>query len=173
MADVRSFNVVDKQVGDRQKIREWLPFLTDNGILEFHEVLSSLHLLIQIVQSRCQESARSRGEVSESLTELRFQSPDHEISQGARRIEFTSISCRLQVLQYPFIDVTKSMSVIRIRKINLVNDVDDLTQKDAIFHVLIKIREHLPNDTFSTRRTCINRKILQGVEQSFRAVDKL
>ena len=139
MTNVGSFNIVDEQVGDRQKIREWFPFLTDNGILEMFKVLCSLHLLIQIVQSRCQESTCSRSKVSKSLTKLRFQCPDHKICQCTWRIEFTRISSRLQVLQYPFIDITKSMTVIRIRKIYFVNDIYDLTKEDAIFHVLIKI----------------------------------
>ena len=121
-----------------------------HGILELVEVIRCLDLLIEIIQGRCEEPSGTRSEIAELFPELRLKCPHHEISESTRRIKLSRVSCGLKVLQDSLIDVTESVAVQKKKKVNLVDDVDNLSQQDAILHVLVEVGKDFFHDPVRT-----------------------
>ncbi len=62
-------------------------------------------------------------------------------SVTARACKLTSRTSALQLFQNRFVDFAKGVTFLIIAEIQLVNDVDDLTEQNAVFHVVVGIGE--------------------------------
>ena len=152
MSDVRLVDIVDKKVRDAQEVGERLPFLTEHGGLELRQVGGALDLRVEVVQRRDEESARAGREVAKPLAKLRIETRDDEVRKGAGRVEFAGVARALEVFEDTLVDVAESVPVFCVGKVDLVDDVHDLAEKDAILLVLVEVGEHLADDCLAHGR---------------------
>ena len=165
MGDVRFFDVVDEHVGNRKQIRQRLPFLPDNCGLELFLVARRLYRGLQVIQATGQKTARAAGEVAKCFAEFRVKLLHDKVGQCTRGVEFARITSTLQVLQDSFVNVAESVAVFGIAKVHLINDVDELAEDDAVFHVLVQILENHLHDGLAAGRILVDGQVLQCREE--------
>ena len=110
------------------------------------------HLLVQLFEPAGDETARAASKVRHRFADLRPDRLRHEISDGARRIEFAGGTGTLQLFEDGFIDVAEGVALLVVAQIQLVDDVDDLTQQHAVLHVVVGIGERRLHDGLLDRR---------------------
>ena len=148
MVHTRNIKSVQKEIGDTKHIRELLFLNTINRIAVFFCICCTANLFLQFFQPACDKSARTAGKVRHGFTDLRLNHLCHKVSYSTRSIEFTGRTCTLKFLQNGFIDFTECMAFLIVGKVKFVNDIDDLTEKNTVFHVLICIGKSCLDDRF-------------------------
>ena len=72
----------------------------------------------------------------------------------------------MEFFQDAFVDIAESVTLFIIRQIELVYDVDDLTEQNAILHIVVGVGESRLDDGLSYRRRCCHGKGFERREQS-------
>ena len=156
---------MQQHVGHAQHVGELLLLDAEDGLGILLPVLGRLHLLVEGIQPAGDETARTTGEVGHLLPHLGLDDFGHEIGQGAGRVELTCRACALHLLEDGLINLAEGVAFLVVAKVELVDDVDHLTEQHAVLHVLVGILEGGAHD--GAAHGCLRRhlQILQGREQ--------
>ena len=73
-----------------------------------------------------EEAAGAAGRVEDRLAELGVDHVDHELGDGARRVELAGVAGALQVLEDLLVDVAEEVAVVGAVEVDLVDLVDHL-----------------------------------------------
>lgn len=152
MEHARHIQPMQQQVGDAEHVRELLLLDAVYGLAVLLLVRCVFHLLVQLFEPAGDETARAASKVRHRFADLRPDRLRHEISDGARRIEFAGGTGTLQLFEDGFIDVAEGVALLVVAQIQLVDDVDDLTQQHAVLHVVVGIGERRLHDGLLDRR---------------------
>ena len=79
---------------------------------------------------------------------------------------FQPNSDALKAFQNSFVDIPEFVPFLIFGEINLVDDIDDLTEEDAVLHVIIGIFEDVPDDSLFQRGFRGYLKILKRWEKA-------
>ena len=165
MDDARIVDVVEQHICGAQKEWQRLLFDTVDGVAVNRSVLDSLHLGVQHLQRRGKEAACTACEVRNGLAELRLDHLHHEVRDRTGRIEFTGVTGALQTAENRFVDLAEGVTVLVLFKVDLVNDIHNLAEQDAVLHVVIVVLEGGADDDLAHGCILIDCDGLEGREQ--------
>ena len=165
MDDARVVDVVEQHIRGAQKERQCLLFDTVNGVAVNCSVLDALHLGVQHLQRRGKEAAGTAGKVRNRLAELRLDHLYHEVRDSTGRVEFAGVTGALQAAEDRFVNLTEGVAVLVLLKIDLINDIDNLAEQDAILHVVVVVLEGRADDDLAHGCILIDCDGLEGREQ--------
>lgn len=123
VVDARRIDVVEKHVRHAQEVRQRLLLDAEDGLVEESAVTDALHLRLQHLQGRGQESARTTSEVRDMLAQFRREHLDDEVRVGTGRIELAGRSGGLKFLQNRLVDFTESVAILVFVEVDLVDDL--------------------------------------------------
>ena len=63
----------------------------------------------------------------------------HKVGDSAGRIELTGGASALQFLQNGLVDFAEGVALLIVAEIQFVDDIEDLTQQNAVLHVLVGV----------------------------------
>ena len=132
-------DVVEQHIGDAEHIGELLFLDAIDRLGVFLFVLRRVHLLVERFQPARDEAAGAAGKVGHLLSDLWTDDFCHEIGEGTRGVELAGRTGRLHLFEDRLVDLAKSMALLIVAKVELVDDIDDLTQQDTILHILVGI----------------------------------
>ena len=112
-----------------------------------------------------EEPAGAAGEVGHLLPHLGPDHLGHKVSDGPGCIEFAGRTCALQLFQNGLVDLAEGVAFRIIVQLEIVNRIDDLTQQDAVLHVVVGLGKHSLDNSLSDGRIGIHRQIFQSREQ--------
>ena len=75
------------------------------------------------------------------LAEARVDLLDHELGDGARRVELAGVAGGLQVVEQLLVDVAEHVAVVGGVEVDVVDLVDDLPHQRAGLHVVVGVLE--------------------------------
>ena len=166
MEHVGRLDAVDEEVRDAEEVRQRLPLLGPCTVLIDLLILHGLHRRTDIVEEGDNEAEGAAGPVAEGLAELRVEEPDDDVGQCPGGIELTGIACRLEAFEDALIDVAEHVTVLGVGEVDLVDDVDDLTELHAILHILVDVLEDLFDDGLRAWRVLVDLEVLQRGEEA-------
>ena len=141
MVDIRNFNIMQQHIGYAQQIGKRLFLNAVNAVVKLLLSGGVRYLLGELSQPRSDKSAGATGEVCHFFAQLRLYHQCHKLGDCSRRIKLTGRTGRLQLPQNLLIDKTESMAFLHIVKLNLVNDINDLTKINAVLHIVVGVLE--------------------------------
>ena len=141
MIDIRNLNVMQQHIGHAQQIRKRLFLNSINAVIKLLLICGVPYLLGELSQPRSDESTGATGEVCHLFAQLRLYHQCHKLGDCSRRIKLTGRTGRLQLPQNLLIDKAKSMAFLHIVKLNLVNDINDLAEINAVLHIVVGVLE--------------------------------
>ena len=89
-----------------------------------------------------EKAAGAAGRVEEGFAEARVGLVDHELGDGAWRVELAGVARALQVLEDFFVEVVEEVAFLLVVEVDLVDLVDHLAQELAGLHVVKGVLEH-------------------------------
>ncbi len=101
------FNAVQQHVGGAQQVRHLLLFDAVDGGLQQDVILDALALGFQVFQRAGEKAASAAGRVENLFAQARIYLIDHELGDGARRVELARITGALQILEDFFVEVVE------------------------------------------------------------------
>ena len=161
----RNIQPMQQKVGDAKHIGELLFLDAVDGVAILLCISGALYLLLQLFQPADDKATGAAGKVRHCLTDLRLDHLCHKVGDSTGRIKLAGAACALELLQYGFINVTEGVAFLIIGKVQFVNNVNDLTEQDAVLHVVIGIGKGGLHDRFFDGCRCIYRQLLQCREQ--------
>lgn len=118
-------------------------------------IFGGFHLLVQFFEPACNKAAGAAGEVRHFFSDFRFYHLRHKISYSTGRVKLTSRACALQFFQNSFVNLTKSVTFLIIGKVQLIDDIDHLTEQNTVLHILVCVgKGSLHNGFFHRCRGC-------------------
>ena len=132
---------MQQHIGYAEQIGKRFFLNSVNAVIQLLLSRSVRYLLGELSQPRGDKSTGAAGEVCHLFAQLRLYHQCHKLGDGSRRVEFTGGTGRLQLPQNLLIDKTKGMAFLHIVKLDLVNDINDLTKINAVFHIVVGILE--------------------------------
>ena len=132
---------MQQHIGYAEQIGKGLFLNSVNAVIKLLLSRSVRYLLGELSQPRSDKSTGAAGEVCHLFAQLRLYHQCHKLGDCSRRVEFTGGTGRLQLPQNLLIDKTKGMAFLHIVKLDLVNDINDLTKINAVFHIVVGILE--------------------------------
>ncbi len=156
---------MEQHICGAQKKRKSLFFNAVDGVAVNRSVLDSLHLGIQHLQSRGKEAAGAAGKVRNELAELWLDPLHHKVRDRTGRVEFTGVTGALQTAEDRFVNLTEGVTVLVLLKVDLVNDIDNLAEQDAVLHVVVVVLESRADNDLAHGGILIDFDGLEGREQ--------
>ena len=139
--NIRNLNVMQQHIGYAEQIGKGLFLNSINAVVKLLLICGVPYLLGELSQPRSDESTGATGEVRHFFAQLRLYHQCHKLGDCSRCIKLTGRTGRLQFPQNLLIDKAKSMAFLHIVKLNLVNDINDLTKINAVLHIVVGIFE--------------------------------
>src|SRR5690606_15971870 len=103
---------MQNQIRCRKKVRQWFVLPSDNIFSNALAILDTISLFHQMLYCTCQEASRTAGRIQNDFTQFRVNHFRNKLSNGSWGIEFPTLSCALQLLQYSFVKFTKCMAIL-------------------------------------------------------------
>lgn len=143
----RAFDPVEDEIGGREKVGELFEFDSSDGALEDKLVVRGFHVVrADVLDGAREESSGAARGIENGFAQFRSDHIDDELRQGPRRVVFTRVPGRLEVVQDLFVDFVEEMEFRPFRKVDLVDLVGDLPEQHARFHIVERILEHALDD---------------------------
>ena len=120
---------------------------------------------MQFLEPTGDKATRATGKVRHRLADLRPDHLRHEIRHRARRVEFTSRTSALQLLEDRFINLAKGMAFLIVAKVDIIDHVDDLTQQHTVLHVVVGVGKGCLHNRLFDRRGGVYRQLLERREE--------
>ena len=156
---------VEQHVGDAKHVGELLLFDAVDGIAVGRLVRRALDLLPQLLEPAGDEAAGAAGEVRHALADPGPDALGHEVRDGAGGVEFARGTGALQFLQDGLVYLAEGVALLVVGEVQLVDDVDDLAQEDAVLHVVVGVGEGGLDDGLLDGRVGVHGQVLQRGEQ--------
>ena len=156
MVDVRNLNIVQQHIGYAEQIRKRLFLNSVNTVIQLLLSGSVRHLFGELPQPRGNEATCTASKVCHFFTKLWLYHLRHKLRNGSRRVKLAGGTGGLQLPQNLLIDKTESMAFLDIIKLNLINDINHLTEINAVFHIVVGILKGGFHDCFLNRRIRCN-----------------
>lgn len=173
VVDVGVVDAVQQQVRDGEHVGELLLLDAVDGVVPEGAVVGRRDLLLELAQPADEEAAGAAGEVGHALAEVRLDAVGHEVGDGARRVEFTGAAGRLQLFEDGLVDIAEGVHVVVALEIDIVDDVDDLTQQDTVLHVLVRLLKHRLDDALLLGHVGCDGEVLEHGEEVVDEFEKL
>ena len=145
--DVWHVYIMQEHIGDAEHVGELLLLDAVDRLVVRFGVFDSAFFR-KSVQPAGDETAGAAGEIGHLFTEFGTDHASHEVGDGARSVELTGGTGALQLAEDGFVDLAESVTFLVRTEVELVNDVEHLTQQHAVLHVLVGIRESGFDDGF-------------------------
>ena len=141
MIDIRNFNVMQQHIGHAQQIRKRLFLNSINAVIKPLLICGVPYLLGELSQPRSDKSTGSAGKICHLFAQLGLYHQCHKLGDCSRRVKLTGRTSRLQFPQNLLIDKAKGVAFLHIVKLDLVNDINDLTKINAVLHIVVGVLE--------------------------------
>ncbi len=106
-----------------------------------------VHVVLALVLDGAgEEAAGPAGGVENRLIELRVDTVDDKLGDGAGRVELARVARALEVFEDLLVDVTKGVAVVCAVEVDLADFVDDLADQGSGLHVVVGIFKDVLND---------------------------
>ena len=161
---------MQQHISDAKNIWKLFLFNAIYGVCIQGFILCCLNLFMQSFQPTGDKTTCATGKIGHLFPDLWVDHLRHKISHGARRVKFTRRASTLQFFQNRFVNFSESMTFFIFTKINIINIIDDFTEQNTIFHIVVGICKSSLHYCFLDGCRSIHRQLFQGREQ--RIVDK-
>ena len=145
--DVWHVYIMQEHIGDAEHVGELLLLDAVDRLVVRFGVFDSAFLR-KSLQPAGDETAGAAGEIGHLFTEFGTDHVSYEVGDGARSVELTGGTGALQLAEDGFVDLAESVTFLVRTEVELVNDVEHLTQQHSVLHVLVGIRESGFDDGF-------------------------
>ncbi len=122
-------------------------------------------LLADVLDAAHQKAAGAAGRVEQRLAELGVDLVDHELCDGAWRVELAGIAGILQIREQLLVHLAEFVPIRGPIEVDLVELVDHLPHQRARLHVVVRILEDASNDACEGRILAPDAQLLERLEQ--------
>lgn len=138
VGDVWGFEAVEQEVHLAEQVGQRFGFAAANaGALEGLVILGSLRLRFEVLEGFDLEATRAAGGVFHHLTQARVGDFDHQLHDGARRVELARVACRVaHLLEHAFVEHAEGVHFGGGGEVDLVDFVDHVAQQVAVLHTV-------------------------------------
>ena len=165
VGDAWVVDVVQEHVGGAEEERQGFFLDAVDGIAVGVAVVGGFDLGVEDFQGGGEEAAGAAGEIGDGFAELWREHLCHEIGDGARGVELPGVASALQAAQDGLVDFAKGVAVVVFVEVDLVDDVDDLAQENAILHVVVVVFEGGAHDDLVHRSVFVDLDGFEGWEE--------
>ncbi len=148
VVDLGDVDVVQEHIGNAEQVGEGFFLDAVNRGEEGFAVGRCLNLLTELFEPAGEEASGAAGEVCHCFADLGADDFCHEVGDGAGGVEFAGGAGALEFFEDVFVDVAEGVAFFVAFEVEFVDDIDDLSEEDAVFHIVVGIGEGGLDDGF-------------------------